>query len=308
MVSPSFYTQKFEEGNRYGKFILEPLAPSFGHSLGVTLRRILLSSLKGAAIASVKIEGSPHLFSTLKGVKESALDIVLNLKQLNFEVSGDGPFKVYLSAKGPKKIGGKESEGEAKVVNSNQYIAEITAEKAKLEIEAIVEFGIGYLSSEEREKTEAGFIPVDAFFSPVSKVNFKVEEARVGRKSNLDRLILEIWTNGTMKPSEALSQATRLASEYFSYILSGRDAPKAKTEKDEELQAKEAVDQKLYEAIIDELNLPSRVINALLRENIETVADLVKAGREALTNMKGVGKKSIEQIEEELKKMGIELK
>ena len=308
MLSPSFYTQKVEEGDKYGKFILEPLVPSFGQSLGVTLRRVLLSSLKGAAITSVKIEEAPHLFSTLKGVKESVLDIVLNLKQLKFDVSGEGPFKLNLSAKGPKKIYGKDIEGEVKVVNKDLYIAEITTDKGKLEIEAIVEVGIGYISAEEREKTESGFISVDAFFSPVGKVNFKVEEARMGRKSNLDRLILEIWTDGTMKPVEALKQASHLASEYFSYILSGRDTPKTKVEVDEEIQKKEAVDQKLYEVIIDELNLPSRVINALLRENIETVADLVKVGKETLSNMKGVGKKSIELIEGELKKMGIELK
>jgi len=308
MVNPNFYTQKAEETESYGKFILEPLAPSFGQSLGVALRRTLLSSLKGAAITAVKIEDAPHLFSTVKGVKESVLDIVLNLKQLKIEVGGEGPFKLSLSAKGPKKIYGKDLEGEASIVNKDLYIAEITTDKGKLEIEVIIEFGLGYLSADEREKTEAGFIAVDAFFSPIKKVNFKVEEARVGRRSNLDRLILEIWTDGTIKPGDALKQASLHLANYFSYILSGRDTQKPKTEESEEMAKKERVDQKLYEVIIDELNLPSRVINALLRENIETVADLVKAGKESLTGMKGVGKKSIELIEEELKKMGIELK
>ena len=308
MINPNFYTQKIEDGETYGKFVIEPLAPSFGQSLGVALRRVLLSSLKGAAITNVKIGEAPHLFSTIKGVKESVLDIVLNLKQLKFEVSGDGPFKVNLSSKGPKKIYGKDIEGEANIVNKDQYIAEITNSKGKLDIEAIVELGRGNLLTEEREKTEIGYIPVDAFFSPVSKVNFKVEEARVGRKSNLDRLILEIWTDGTLKPAEALRYSSVLLSDYFGYILSGQDTPKPKADEGGELAQKELVDQKLFEVIIDELNLPSRVINALLRENIETVADLVKAGKDSLTNMKGVGKKSIELIEEELRKMGIELK
>ncbi|MBI4225964.1 DNA-directed RNA polymerase subunit alpha [Candidatus Roizmanbacteria bacterium] len=308
MLKPNFYTQKVEERDSYGKFILEPLTPSFGQSLGVSLRRVLLSSLRGAAITRVKIGEVPHLFSTLKSVKESVLDIVLNLKRLRFEASGEGPFKINLSFKGAKKIYGKDFEAEVNIINKDQYIAEITNEKGKLEIEAIVELGIGYISSEDREKTEPGFINVDAFFSPVTKVNFRVEEARVGRKSNLDRLILEIWTDGTVKPAEVLRQAAVLLSDYFSYIFSGRDTPKPKVEEDEEMAKKELVDQKLYEVIIDELNLPSRVINALLRENIETVADLVKAGKESLTDMKGVGKKSIELIEEELKKMGIELK
>ncbi len=308
MISPNFSTQKVEERDDYGKFVIEPLAPSFGQSLGVGLRRTLLSSLSGAVITSVKFEDAPHLFSTLKGVKESVLDIVLNLKKLKYKVSGDGPFKVNLSFKTLGKVYAKDLEGDIEVVNKDQYLGEVTVAKGKLEFEAIVEKGIGYLPAEEREKTETGFTPVDAFFSPVTKVNFKVEEARVGRKSNLDRLILEIWTDSTIKPSDALRQASMYLSEYFGYLLSGSDSPKTKAEGMDEVEKKEVVDQKLYEVIIDELNLPSRVINALLRENIETVADLVKAGRESLTDMKGVGKKSIELIVDELKKMGIELK
>lgn len=307
MLNPSFTTQKVEENETYGKFIMEPLALSFGQSLGVSLRRILLSSLKGSAITNVRIEGAPHLFSTLKGVKESILEIVLNLKQLRFEIQGEGPFKVSLSAKGTAKIYGKDIEGEVKVVNADHYIAEVTQDKAKLVMEAIVETGVGYSPAEEREKEMQGFIPVDAFFSPVTKVNFKVEEARVGRKSNLDRLILEIWTNGSISPTDALRESAELAGKYFSYILSGKDSPITKTAEEETALKTESVNQKLYEVIIDELNLPSRVINALLRENIETVADLIKVGKDSLTGMKGVGKKSIELIEEELKKMGIEL-
>ncbi|OGK22297.1 DNA-directed RNA polymerase subunit alpha [Candidatus Roizmanbacteria bacterium RIFCSPHIGHO2_01_FULL_39_8] len=307
MIQPNFTTQKVVEENMYGKYVIEPLAPGFGQSLGITLRRVLLSSLAGSAITGVKIDGVSHMFSTIKGVKESSLDIILNLKQLRFVSAGKGPFRVHLSAKGQGKVTGKDVEGEADVVNKDLYIAEITTEKGKLEIDAIVEAGTGYLSSEERETKESGYIGVDAFFSPVTKVSFKVEEARVGRKSNLDRLILEIWTNGSIKPSDALRDSASIASEYFVYVLSGKDAPQLKSE-EQETEKKEHVDKKLYEVIIDELNLPSRVINALLRENIETVADLVKVGKDTLTNMKGVGKKSIELIEEELKKMGIELK
>lgn len=307
MVSPNFYTQKIEEKDGYGKYVIEPLARSFGQSLGMSLRRVLLSSLKGAAITAVKIEDAPHLFSTLKGIKESVLDIVLNLKQLKFEASGEGPFKISINAKGPKKIYAKDIEGEVSVANEDQYIAEITSDKGKLEIDAIVELGIGYSPAEERDKKEPGYIAVDSFFSPVRKVNFKVEEARVGRRSNLDKLILEIWTDGTLKPEEALKQSASLLASYFEHILSGKDTQKPKAEDVSGDTANETVDQKLYEVIIDELNLPSRVINALLRENIETVADLVKKGKDSLTGMKGVGKKSIELIEDELKKMGVTL-
>ncbi len=307
MTNPNFITQQVEESDNYGKFVIEPLAPSFGQSLGVTLRRTLLSSLRGYAVTNVKIDDAPHLFSTIKGVKESILEVVLNLKQLKFVATGEGPFKLHLSAKGAKKVYGKDIEGEIEVVNKDLYIAEITVEKGKLELEAVVEAGVGYVLAEEQERKEQGYTPVDAYFSPINKVIFKVEEARVGRKSNLDRLILEIWTDSTMKPSVALKQSATLLADNFSYLLSGKDTPRSKTEEVEGAMPKETIDPKLYEVIIDELNLPSRVINALLRENIETVADLVKAGKETLTNMKGVGKKSIELIEEELKKMGISL-
>lgn len=307
MLHPDFSTKKVEESATYGKFMLEPLPLSFGQSMGHALRRTLLSALSGAAITNVKIEGIDHLFSTLKGVKESALEIVLNLKQLKFEAEGTGPFKVNLDVKRPGKVYGKDIEGEIKPVNTDQYLGEITDEKGKLEMEAIVEVGTGYSSVEERESKEYGFIPVDAYFSPVKKVNFKVSEARVGRKTNYDRLTMEIWTDGSIKPSDALKQSSEVLANFFAYFLSGKDTPVEKVEQSEEEARKESIDKKLFEIIIDELSLPSRVINALLREHIETVADLVKAGKEKLTNMKGVGKKSIELIDEELKKMGISL-
>lgn len=306
MLSPIFFTQKTEEGN-YGKFIIEPLPQGFGQSMGHALRRTLLSSLKGAAVTNIKFNDAPHLFSVIAGVKESVLEIMLNLKQLKFDVKEGGPYKVSFEGKGAKKILAKDIGGEVKPVNEDLYIAEITDDKAKLSFEAIVEIGIGYSAVEDREEKKTGYIPVDAFFSPIRKVNVKVEEARVGRKGNSDRLILEVETDGSIKPTEAVKEAAQLLSEYFSYFLSGKDAPELKKQTSEADEKKEAIDKKLFEIIIDELNLPSRVINALLREKIETVADLVKTGKDKLTKMKGVGKKSIELIEEELKKMEIEL-
>ncbi|MFZ6035052.1 MAG: DNA-directed RNA polymerase subunit alpha [Patescibacteria group bacterium] len=306
MVNPNFTTVSQEEDN-YGKFVLEPLPQGFGSSIGHALRRTLLSSLKGAAVTNVKVEGAPHLFTTLNGVKESVLDIVLNLKQLKFKVTEGGPFKIKINVKGAKKITAADIEGEVDPINKDLYIGEISDDKGKLNIEAIVEVGVGYSSVDEREKKEYGFIPVDAFFSPIKKVNVKVEEARVGRKANFDKLTVEIWTDGSVTPHDALRNSSTILASYFSYILSGSDAPATTTEGTVEEEKKEAIDKKLYEIIIDELNLPSRVINALLREKIETVADLIKAGRGKLAEMKGVGKKSIQLIEEELKKMDISL-
>lgn len=307
MINPNFFTKKEEDNLTQGRFILEPLPYGFGNSMGNALRRTLLASLKGAAITQVKIAKASHLFTTLKGVKESILDIVLRMKQLRFQTPSDGSFKISLNSVKQGKIYGKDIEGEAKVINGDLYIAEITDEKAKLEIEAMVETGVGYLAAEEKESKEFGFISVDAFFSPVKKVNFKVEEARVGRKTNFDRLVLDITTDGSTKPSEALKEASLILSDFFKYILSGQDQLQERTEKTQEEVQKEEVNKRLNEIIIDELDLPSRVINALLRENIETVAELVKVGRDKLATYKGVGKKSVTLIEEELSKLGVKL-
>ncbi len=307
MIAPTFYTHKQEESENYTRFVFEPLLASFGQSFGNALRRTLLSSLPGSAISYVKVEGAPHFFATIKGVKESVLDIVLNMKQLRFETPSEGELRVHLSSKGKGKIYGHDIEGEAKVVNGDTYLAEITDDKGKLEIEAIVTTGYGFVPSEEREPSESGFTAVDSSFSPVKKVNFRVEEARVGRKTNYDRLVLEVWTDGSITPEAALQESANILSHQFSHILSQKESPKETTAEEKVEATQEAASSKLDEIIIDELNLPSRVINALLRENIETVADLKKRGREKLVVLKGVGRKSIDLIDEELKKMGIEL-
>ena len=307
MISAHFVTKKGQQNGSHGKFVMEPLPLSFGNSIGNALRRTLLSSLKGASITQVKISGSPHLFSPLKGVKESALELVLNLQQLKFETPREGSLKVTIEEKGPKKITGKDIKGEATVVNKDLYIGNVTDSKTKLEVEAYVETGIGSLTRDEIEKKESGYIALDAYFSPVKRVNFKIEEARVGRKSIFDRLILEIGTDGTVTPETALKQASSILREHFEHILSGKDVPAQKEEEKAQKDGEIQIDPKYKDVIIDELNLPSRVINALLRESIETIADLVKVGRDKLIDVKGLGKKSYLLIEEELKKMGIEM-
>jgi len=307
MMHPNFFTQKKEISENETQFIIEPLPMSFGHSIGNALRRTLLSSISGAAITQIKVANASHLFTTIKGVKESVLEIMMNLKKLRFKFEGKGPFKIKLEIKEKGKIYAKDIEGEVEIVNKDLYLAEITDAKGKIDIEAIVEVGMGYLPAKEQTKKEFDYIPLDAFFSPVKKVNFKVEESRVGGKTNFDRLIIDIATDGSIKPEEALCDGSTLLSSFFSHLLSGADTPVSKEEKSIEQKQQEALDNKFSEIIIDELNLPSRIINALLREKIETVADLIRAGRDKLSVMKGVGKKSIELIDEELKKMGIQL-
>jgi len=307
MIVPNFHTKKNIFDQSHGEFIIEPLAPSFGNSLGNSLRRALLSSLKGMAITAVKIEDVSHLFSIIKGVKESALEIVLNLKQLRFAEVSQGKYKISLFKKGAGKIYGKDIEGEAKVINEDLYICEVTDSKGKLELEAVVEAGIGYVAAEEQEDKETGYIAVDSSFSPVKKVNFKIEEARVGRKTNFDRLIIEIWTDGSITSEDALKTAANILTDHFKRILSGDDSEKIETDKIDLAKVSGEIDKKFSDLIVDELNLPSRVVNALLRENIETVADLIKVGQDKLIGLKGLGKKSIDLIDVELKKLGVQL-
>ncbi len=307
MQTPTFTTKKTEFSPEYNQFILEPLYPSFGQTMGNALRRTLLSSLKGTAIVAVKIEDVLHLFSSLKGVKETALEIVLNLKQVRFNEAGEGIHKIKLVKKGIGKVYAKDLEGEAEIVNPDLYIAEITDSKGKLEIEALVEDGYGYVLADEQQTKEFGFISVDSAFSPVKKVNFRIEGARVGRKTNFDRLIVDVWTDGSITPEQAFQQAAKNLSEQFNHVLAieTKVDEKATTNTDTS-EVKAEIDKKFYDLIIDELNLPSRVVNALLRENIETVADLIKIGEDKLVVFKGLGKKSIELIKDELKKLGVE--
>lgn len=306
MRAPQFHTVTEEVSVTSAKFVLEPLLPSFGQSMGNAMRRTLLSSLPGAAIGYVKINGVSHMFSTIKGVKESVLELILQLKKLRFETAGEGEFIVHLNVNGIGVITGKDVEGEAKVVNPDLYLAEITDDKTKLEIEAVVQTGYGYIPSEEKEH-RTDYITVDTSFSPVKRVNFRVEAARVGRVSNFERLILEVDTDGSITPATAVKDASEMISQYFAHVFA-TDGSIPAVGTAAAIAATQTIDPKLKDIIIDELNLPSRVINALLRENIETVADLVVKGQAQLVGLKGVGKKSIDLIQEELKKMGVELK
>ena len=307
MIKPNFSTEKSDVTGKSGKFIISPLPAGYGQTIGNALRRILYSSIPGVAATYVKIAGVSHPFATITGVKESILEIILNIKQLRFEVAGDGPFKMTYSAKSTGEVkGGDFVGGDIQVINKDCHIAQVTGSKVKLDIEITVETGYGYSPAEDRDKDEFARLPIDATFSPITKVNYLVEGMRVGRKSDFDKLTVEIITDGSISPEEALKNSAATAADFFGHILSGRDVKKTESEvlADESKLPKE-VDQKVYQTIIDELDLPTRVINALLREKIETVEDLVKRGREDLVNLKGVGRKSVDLIEKELIKLGV---
>jgi len=307
MLVPDFVTQTIDGTESYAKFVFTPLPAGFGNSMGNALRRVMLSSLEGPAITYVKMNDVVHPFSTLEGVKESGLEIILNLKELRFRATGKGPFTLTLSHKGKGVVTGADFKGDVEVVNTDQQIAELTTPKAHLDIELTIEMGIGYSPSEEKEKPTFGTLAMDSVFSPVKRTTFKVEDERVGRKTNFDKLTLEVWTDGSITPHDALTRSAHILGSFFTYMMSGEDVEGRKSAGSDgvALTGTAHVDPHVYEIIIDELDLPTRVINALLREKIETVGDLAERGQEALVSLKGVGRKSISLIEKEIEKLGV---
>lgn len=308
MLTPQFVTKTVETSESYGIFSFEPLTKSFGESMGNALRRTLLSALEGTAVTAVKVEGVPHLFSALKGVKETALELTLNLKQIRFKRAGDGVHKITLSKKGIGKVFASDFEGDVEIVNGDLYIGEITDAKGKVELEALVENGRGYVLADDQTEKETGYIVLDSAFSPVKKVNFAVEEARVGRKMNADRLVMHVWTDGSITPENAIKEAAQVLNAQFAHVFAQTGAQMQTEGAETAVAGTQEIDKRFHDLIIDELNLPSRVVNALLRENIETVADLVRVGEEKLVAYKGLGRKSIDLIKDELKKLGFEWK
>ena len=219
-MDPIFEIQEKEQKDNYAKFEITPLAAGYGYTVGTALRRVLISSLKGAAITSVKVSGVQHQFSTLKGMKEDVLDFLLNLKRIRFEYQGDEAVTVRLSTQktGEVKAGDLEVPSNVVIANPDLVLANL-ADGAHLEAEMTVETGVGYQTADEREKEEVGAIPLDARFSPVERVNFKVEETRVGRVTNYNKLVLEVWTDGTITPKNALAQAAKILMSYFEQIV-----------------------------------------------------------------------------------------
>jgi DNA-directed RNA polymerase subunit alpha len=307
MLKPSFATKQVTDTTTYGVFELSPLPYGYAHSLGNALRRVLLSSIEGAAVTYVKVNGVPHVFSPLKGIKETALELIMNLKELQFALNSKEPLEVSVALKGARSVTGKDIKATGvEIVNPDHHIAEITDAKGSLDLSFIVEKGLGFSASEDKEKREHGMIAVDSIFSPVTKVTFRVEPARVGRVSNFDKLILEIWTNGSISPKDALEHSAAILAQFYSHMFNG--ALLSEEDATSGVAGSVKIDEKVYETIIDELDLPTRVINALLREGIETVGDLIEQGKETLVDLKGVGRKSLDLIEAELHKLGVGFK
>lgn len=305
MIEPAFKIKEEKVTDDYGEFIIEPLEPGSGHTIGNALRRVLLSSIAGAAVTSVKIDGVKHRFSTISGLKENVVDFLLNIKGINFKLlDSTTSVTVGLSVKGPKEIkaGNLELPDGVEVTNKDLYLGHLSDKKAKLEMELVIEKGFGYSLSEDRKTNALGVIPTDAIFSPVRRVNYTVSATRVGGKTNLDKLILNIWTNGTIKPREVLEEAARVLASYFLQIYE----PKASMPS-EGVAISPSVSEDILKLTIDELDLPTRIYNSLRNGGIETLGQLLGTPKKELMSMRNMGGKSIAIIEEKLREKGISL-
>lgn len=282
-------------------FAIEPLENGFGHSLGNCLRRVLLSSLEGAAITSVKIDGVSHQFSTITGVSEDVIEILLNLKQVRVKLYSDKPVRFVLKASGKGEVKARDIDtlGTGEISNPGLHIASLNSSSAKLNIEMTAEKGTGFVMADEKRFSEIGVIPVDALYSPVTAVNYKVEPTRVGRSANFDKVNLEITTDGTINAEAALMQAAQLLNGFFKQIYDP-------TLDGEETKPQTVLDDTL-KLSVEELDLPVRITNALKAVDIDTVGKLTTTPRSNLLKAKNLGTQSLNLISQKLSERGLTL-
>ena len=292
----------------YGKFTVEPLERGYGITLGNALRRIMLSSLPGTAATSIKIAGVQHEFSTIPGVKEDVTEIVLNVKSLITRLHNtDGIKTVYIEAVGPceVKAGDIKGDSEVEVLNPDLHIATLDA-GATLNMELTLSHGRGYVSADRNKAMRPGVIgviPIDSIYTPVYKVNYTVEDKRVGQSNDFDRLTLEVWTNGTLKPEEAISCAAKILTEHLMQFVSLTDQvlPVSMTQPEDDKK------EKVLEMTIEELDLSVRSFNCLKRAGINTVEDLVSKSEDEMMKVRNLGRKSLEEVMAKLDSLGFKL-
>lgn len=298
---PNIKTVK-EDGNR-ATFAIEPLYSGYGMTLGNSLRRVILSSLGGAAVTAVKIDNVAHEFSTIDGVKEDVVEIILNLKKLRFRVYSDEPQYIILTKKGKGNVTAADikTNSDIEVVNTDQHIAMIDNDKAQIGMEIKVEKGRGYIpvESRENEKLEVGMIAVDALYSPVRRVRYNVENTRVGQVTDLDRLVLEVETDGSISPMDAVTQASEILVRHFS-VVSGQTAPVGDAQEIPE-DSKESNASKI---MIEEVNFTPRTTNALLNNDIRTMKDLLRLTDTELKELKGFGAKAYDEVRDKIAELG----
>lgn len=300
--------ERVELNEDYGKFVVEPLERGFGITLGNSLRRVLLSSLPGVAVSSVKIDGVLHEFSTIPGVREDVTEIVLNLKDLCIKMHGTGPKKVIVDAAGACEVtaGDMIVDSDIEVVNPQLHLATLD-EGARLYMEIILESGRGYVPADRNKRPDMpiGQIAVDSIFTPIRKVNFTVEDTRIGQITDYDKLNLEVWTDGTIKPDEAVSLAAKILTEHLALFINLTEhvqGVEIMVEKEEDKK------EKILEMTIEELDLSVRSYNCLKRAGINTVDELVQRNEEEMIKVRNLGRKSLEEVQQKLLGLGLSLR
>jgi DNA-directed RNA polymerase subunit alpha len=296
--------KSIENSSSYGKFEIEPLEPGFGTTLGNALRRVLLSTLKGAAVTSVSIEGVAHEFSSIPYVKEDVTEIILNLKGLNLKSFTDEPVRMTLDVTGPREVKASDIQApsDVEIVNPELYICTLDSNKGRLRMELTVEQGKGYVPAERNKKEgqPIGVIPIDAIFSPVVKANFLIEKTRVGQETDWDKLILEVWTDGTIQPDQAISEA---AKQFTSHLgLFTRFTERIKEPIVPEIGNGPAA--RLADVPIEDLDLSVRALNCLKANEITKIGQLVSLREEDLLSLRNFGRKSLDEIKEKLVQRG----
>jgi DNA-directed RNA polymerase subunit alpha len=297
---------------RYGKFICEPLESGYGTTFGNSLRRMLLSSLEGAAITSIRIEGVLHEFSTIPGVRDDVTNIVLNLKQLCLKMPGNEPRTIRIDAEGEQEVTAADiiCDEDIEILNPELHIATLNAE-GKLSMEMIVERGRGYSPAEKNKKPDdtIGVIPIDSIFSPVHRVNYTVSDTRVGNVTDYDKLELEVWTDGSIRPEEAVAKAAGLLVMHLKLFQNIGGLPEDMEEEDPSFPDEETDDMtKILEMTIEDLDLSVRSFNCLKRASINTVAELAEKTEDDMMKVRNLGRKSLEEVKKKLHELGLSLK
>ena len=306
---PKIDTASLSADGRYGKFVVEPLERGFGTTLGNSLRRVLLSSLPGVAVTSIKIDGVVHEFSTIDGVKEDVTEIVLNVKGITAKLYSDTPKTVRIEATGDGEVtaGSIQQDADIEILNPDWHIATL-AENAKLIMELTFDKGRGYVPSERNkqnaEQASLGALPVDSIYTPVLKVNYTVENTRVGQITDYDKLTLEVWTDGTISAQEAVSFAARILTEHLNlFVTLSQEAMSAEIMVEKDDKGKE----KALEMTIEELDLSVRSFNCLKRAGINTVEDLINKSEDEMMKVRNLGRKSLEEVVAKLDSLGFKL-
>ena len=293
----------------YGKFTAEPFERGFGITIGNSLRRILLSSLQGAAITSVKIDGVVHEFSTITGVKEDVTEIILNLKEVRLKLHTEGPKVIRVKTEGPRvlKAGDIQTGDAVEILNPDHYLATLSRD-SKLSMEMTVKMGRGYVPAErnKEENQPVGTIPMDAIFSPIKKVNYAVTNARVGQITDYDKLTLEVWTDGSLNPEEAVAHAAKILKDQLSIFVTFEEEEGEEMEISGEQEEFETLNENLFRSV-DELELSVRSANCLKHANIKLIGDLVQKTEAEILATKNFGRKSLNEIKEILAEMGLSL-